>query len=446
MSILCATDFSDHAPAARTVAALIAARMKTPLHLAHSVELAGERLEDELGLAYAASARKHLHFKAERLRELGATVEIDIQTGPADESMLKLAKDVSAQLIVIGALGQRSAKTWKLGSRADRLSQLSHVPVLVVRDAEPFSAWLRGERPLRIVLGADRSQTTLAALRLVDQLRQLGPCDVTALHLYWPPAEFTRLGFSGLLSYEQTDPEVSAVLERELRAHLATSHPLSIRLEPHLGRLGDRVASIARKLEADLVVVGSHPRSNLRGILEGSVSRVVAHEATMSVACVPTARSAGTVASRMLRNVLVATDFSPIGNSAIRAAYGLAANNGGSVHLVHVAKSQTKSPLEPHDVMQAASPTPEQREVRRQLEALIPAEPAGAAEMTTIHIVESNETARAICQAAERLDVDVVCLGSHGRSALASALLGSVARGVLEHAHRPVLLTPTPRE
>ncbi len=52
----------------------------------------------------------------------------------------------------------------------------------------------------------------------------------------------------------------------------------------------------------------------------------------------------------------------------------------------------------------------------------------------------ANELPRAIAQAAERHDVDLICLGSHGKGALSRAVLGSVAHGVLGEARRPVLV------
>jgi len=59
---------------------------------------------------------------------------------------------------------------------------------------------------------------------------------------------------------------------------------------------------------------------------------------------------------------------------------------------------------------------------------------------TRIYALESNEPATAICQAALRVDADVVCIGHRGRTKLETALLGSVATGVLTRAEMPVLL------
>ena len=44
---------------------------------------------------------------------------------------------------------------------AERLSRQSRVPVIMVRAPEAFEAWLRGERPLRVMVGSDLGAASL---------------------------------------------------------------------------------------------------------------------------------------------------------------------------------------------------------------------------------------------------------------------------------------------
>jgi nucleotide-binding universal stress UspA family protein len=57
----------------------------------------------------------------------------------------------------------------------------------------------------------------------------------------------------------------------------------------------------------------------------------------------------------------------------------------------------------------------------------------------------SGETVPTIVALADRKDADVIVLGSRGRNALTTALLGSVSHGVLRQATRPVLVVKTAR-
>jgi len=55
-------------------------------------------------------------------------------------------------------------------------------------------------------------------------------------------------------------------------------------------------------------------------------------------------------------------------------------------------------------------------------------------------VVETGDAATVICQVAERLDVDVIVVGSHGRTGLSRLFLGSVSEHVVRHAPCPVLV------
>jgi nucleotide-binding universal stress UspA family protein len=81
-------------------------------------------------------------------------------------------------------------------------------------------------------------------------------------------------------------------------------------------------------------------------------------------------------------------------------------------------------------------------ELARRLRALAPS--AAEREGITTHVeVAHGPVAAEICTAAERLGVDVVCLGSRGESGI-GALLGSVVAAVLRESARPVLVVRPP--
>jgi nucleotide-binding universal stress UspA family protein len=120
----------------------------------------------------------------------------------------------------------------------------------------------------------------------------------------------------------------------------------------------------------------------------------------------------------------------------------------GTVHLVHVVPDDaSRSAIDPSDIFPDTSPEPSSEEAaaQRRLLALIHTPNDGAGPVTRVHVLHSNEPAAAIAQAAERLDADLICLGTHGRSGLRKALLGSVSSSVLSATRRPLLLAHAPR-
>jgi nucleotide-binding universal stress UspA family protein len=54
--------------------------------------------------------------------------------------------------------------------------------------------------------------------------------------------------------------------------------------------------------------------------------------------------------------------------------------------------------------------------------------------------IEAAPSWKAIVEIADERDASVIVLGSHGRSGIAGALIGSVAGAVAAHAHRTVLI------
>jgi nucleotide-binding universal stress UspA family protein len=206
------------------------------------------------------------------------------------------------------------------------------------------------------------------------------------------------------------------------------------------------LASLAAEVHADLLVVGSRGRSAIERFWEGSVARQALHAASKSVACVPAPATALATVVPRLKTVLAATDFSELGNAAIPLAYG-AANPGATVHLLHVVQAD-RPRIDAHDIFH---PLPGERTLEAiqaaetRLAALTPSGASAKGITTRVHAVEANEAWVAISQAAERLSVDVICLGTHGRSGIAKAALGSVAARVLETSRRPLLLARGPK-
>lgn len=449
MSIVCGTDFSEPSSKAVDAAARLAARMNMPLHVVHAIDQATADLGDPPRDS-ASLAAMRLLVEKERVAALGADVRVHACKGVPDEALLEVATREHATLIVVAALGQRAPGKWQLGSHADRVAQAADIPVLVVRSADCFEEWVAERRPLRIVMGIDFSLSSENAMRWVTSLCAFGPCDVSAIHLYWPPDQFNRLGLAGVRDYMGPHPEVAQTLQRQLSERLGRivgTRTVRLLVLPHIGRIGDRIAKLAADENADLLVVGSHRRDPLQRVMEGSVSGGALHSARMSVACIPAEHHPSSRRPRPIANVLVATDFTDTGNAAIPLAYSMVAP-GGSVHLVHVVPVHPGSkPTEPRDIFVSEADIASSdvhAAAARQLKELVV--PGFSRHMTSqVHVLESDSPAEAIAQAAERLDSDLVCLGTHGRGGVSRALLGSVAHGVLQHTQRNVLFARKPK-
>lgn len=476
--IVCGTDFSANAAQAATVAAVLAARSGKPLLLVHVADEFNARGDNQKELtAFLRPVAKQLRTEAYRLKKAGATVETKLLTGQvAEEAIKEVGRKRAASLTVVSSVSKTAFDRWTLGSVSEQLAQADPVPTLVVRSSAPFEAWARGERPLKVFVAADFASVSEAALRWVRDLRTLGPCDIVVAHVDRPLEESERLGI--LPSVLKNPPTVQRVLERDLRKKVRAQlgkEDVRVVVEPVMDHPDARLIELAVAAQADVIVVGTHQRHGLSRLGHPSVSRGILRHAPMSVACVP-ASAAAPEGGRIpeIRRVLVATDFSDLGDRAVPHAYALA-REGGTVFLLHVTAplplpnplslnlgSKVDKALEKHTVrlreasarLRALIPCgAEKRGVASEVAVVEPSKPKGLPHvgmyygiMGEAHVIEDTDPARAICQAAERLDADVICLGSHGRSGVSAALMGSVAQAVMAQSRRPVLVVRPPTE
>ncbi|RKY21064.1 MAG: universal stress protein [Planctomycetota bacterium] len=127
-----------------------------------------------------------------------------------------------------------------------------------------------------------------------------------------------------------------------------------------------------------------------------------------------------------LRKILCVTDFSPAAQQALPYAVRLARAFGGEVHLVHVLVLGADDPVS----------------AQKALDGLVPDELADT--VTERRMVKAVHADVGIVHEADAGHYDAVVLGTHGHSALAHVLLGSVAERVVQHATCPVLTVRVP--
>jgi nucleotide-binding universal stress UspA family protein len=431
MTLICATNFSDAAQAAADASALLAKKAGGPLWLVHVL------LPDSVrafGKPLLEAAEAALGDEARRLEKRGLQVQRTLLTGEPASALQDFAVKQRATLVVTAAPSHETPFLG-MGGTVDRLAQALEVPLLVARDVPALEAWARGERPLRVMLGVDRSLPFEAAREWVKALRKLGSVEVIGGRVFWAQEEAVRLGLESPLGFEDVTPELRQALEREAAALVAPlaegGSPVRVRVEIGMGRIADHLVSLAAEEKVDLLVVGTHHRRALSKLW--SVSHHALRLAKMSVVSVP-AQAAGRGVDAELpqvRTVLVTTDFSELGDRAIAYACALTPL-AGTVHVLHVTAPQM---------------TAEQVTVlRQQLEERVPRAAAQGGRKVQVEVVAGTDVAGVITQAAERHGADIICMGTHGRTGVVRAVLGSVAQAVMGRSDRPVVMvrTPTP--
>ena len=137
--------------------------------------------------------------------------------------------------------------------------------------------------------------------------------------------------------------------------------------------------------------------------------------------------------------ILLATDFSPSCESALRFASSLARDACAELLILHV--QEPPAPLVDTGLGGFAAPAePDERRRRRQLAATVP--PFSGVGHSH-HLLTGDPAAEIVRFAAEQ-QVDLVVVGTHGRRGVPRWLMGSVAEAVVRHAACPVLTVKEP--
>lgn len=138
-----------------------------------------------------------------------------------------------------------------------------------------------------------------------------------------------------------------------------------------------------------------------------------------------------------IRTILYPTDFSALSQPAFELACALARDYGARLVILHVADPPHVTPVEGVLVI---TPFSEVEATRGRLEAVQPADPRVAVN----HRLAEGNPADEILAAAADEKADLIVLGSHGRSGITRALMGSVAETVQRAAPCPVLTVRSP--
>ena len=143
-----------------------------------------------------------------------------------------------------------------------------------------------------------------------------------------------------------------------------------------------------------------------------------------------------------LKTILVPSDFSECSDEALLYGLELARRFGARLHLLHVVQDPATQPwaaegfaLPLFDVVEEW-----QKQAERKLHAAVP---DADRDRVTVASVVATPYAAILAYAAAH-EVDLIVMGTHGRSGVSHMLLGSIAERVVRRAPCPVLTVRRP--
>ena len=218
--------------------------------------------------------RRLLDSAVKTVEEVGAQVEVstDMVSGPAVPVLADLSS--SAQMIVVGSRGHGALARGLLGSISTGLAHHAHCPVAIIHDEDPL---MPHPSKAPVVVGVDGSPASENAVAIAFEQASFRGVDLLAVHAWsdtgvfeFPGADWSTLQAAGeqtlserLAGWQERYPDVP------VRRVVVADKPARQLLE--------------QAESAQLLVVGSHGRGGIAGMLLGSVSTSVLHGARLPV-------------------------------------------------------------------------------------------------------------------------------------------------------------------
>ena len=142
------------------------------------------------------------------------------------------------------------------------------------------------------------------------------------------------------------------------------------------------------------------------------------------------------------KKILCPVDYSVCSNEALKQAVSLAQRDKAKLYLIHVIDIRMyghEAPLS----FEMPKPSEETlKKVREELANSVLKDAKGKVDVETI--VSMGIPAVEIINAAKEKGVDLIVMGTHGRTGIAHVVIGSVAENVVRKSHCPVLTVKHP--
>jgi nucleotide-binding universal stress UspA family protein len=276
--VLAATDASEHGLSAVVTGAACARRSGASLDVVSVLET---RL-----LPFGIKATDyHEKFGEELHREVVAQAEeagaadatVHVRGGLAAPLITKMAEEFGADLVVVGAHPRPAVARFLVGSTAERVIRLAHVPVLGAtgKRREPFE---------RILVAVDLSRQSRRVLEIAAAFAQADQAEVRALYVQ---NRLTPMLLEAALFDEREQRHHARSQFELILSEVSLPSELMVSHEIREGHAGHEILHEAQEWDADLIVLGTHGFGFFNRLLLGSTSTYVLRHGDSATLIVP---------------------------------------------------------------------------------------------------------------------------------------------------------------
>jgi nucleotide-binding universal stress UspA family protein len=270
-------------------------------------------------------------------------------------------------------------------------------------------------KPLKIIIGIDGSEDSLAATKLIGDLVLPKESMVTLLGVQ---TRFESPGRSTLLTAHEKAEAILKKADLTVKTGMLHGHP------------AQELAEFAKRYKVDLIAIGAQGLRATKHILVGGTAQQIVEYASAPVLIVRSPYQG-------IMRVLVAVDESEYSKEAVDYLTVFPLPEGVKVEVMHVLHTPLASAgIEEGDEKEKAEVGEEK--ARKLVEDAV--KKLNEAGVDAKAVFAYGDAATEIDEHIQEQAIDLVVTGSRGLNAIRGWMLGSVSRKLVHYAHASVLV------
>jgi nucleotide-binding universal stress UspA family protein len=272
---------------------------------------------------------------------------------------------------------------------------------------------------IKILIPTDFSEQAEFAFLLVQNLTRKLKADIHFIHVMEVPDTVT-LDSNGKI---QTCGEIDAaglesrkkIIERKL-AELHTTYGTEFSTHLRLGKVTDTLLDEAHNGGYHLVVMGTKGTYGIRGFLAGSEAQLIARKVRIPLLTLKCDRG-----DLDIRNILLVHDFEHGEILEMPLLFKIKSAFGAKLHLLQIVDDNTPAAR------------------AKSLAAMESyASKANWGNVET-HVLADADVEKGVIHFNQMADMDLICIGTHGRSGLSHIFRTSATEKLIQHLFKPIL-------
>ena len=269
----------------------------------------------------------------------------------------------------------------------------------------------------KIVIPFDFSETAELSLEQAVFMAKLLQAEITLLHIV-ETVSFTAAISQAFSGFEKKIETATNQKLEELANEIYLKSGVSIKIRTEVGRIYKRICAVAKEIDADIILMGTHGSSGYQKFSVGTNTSRVVQEAHCPVLSIQThSKGIG------FKKIVVPIDDSSESRQKVPFAVGLAKSYGAHIHIVGLINFSGADLIRKFKIKV------------EQVEEYV--EQHNLSYDTTY--VEGNDLSGMTMKAAENANADLLVIMTEQEPSITGFLLGTYATKVVNNSKIPVL-------